>query len=201
MAKDYAKPMASKKPGLKRGAHPPSGTTTPPSKWLIFLVLTATFGLGCGLYYLNTIPPSTTETTVSQAPAPINAKKPAIPTPVAPEDTKPGFEFYKLLPESSVTTSPVDAYKPDPSKPKVKFDYILQTGSFRKPEDAEKQKAIIGFQGLRADVRRVTNKEGSAWYRVEVGPYTSRSKMNSAMDKLVAINIQPLVRKTPQKSN
>jgi cell division protein FtsN len=34
---------------------------------------------------------------------------------------------------------------------------------------------------------------------VNVGPFTSRSQMNSAVDKLVSINIQPLVRKVPKE--
>jgi cell division protein FtsN len=199
MAKDYAKPMSSKKSGTKRGAQSsqPKSSAPAPSKWLMFFVVIATVGLGVGLYYLSTIPSSELSKTNSSSEKP---SKPAQTKPSAAdtkkEPTKPEYDFYNLLPESSITTSPVDAYKPDPSKPKIQYDFMLQTGSFRRPEDAERQKAMIGFQGLRAEIRKVTSKEGSVWYRVEVGPYTSRSKMNSAIDKLVSVNIQPLVKKT-----
>ncbi|HTN35153.1 MAG TPA: SPOR domain-containing protein, partial [Marinobacter sp.] len=40
---------------------------------------------------------------------------------------------------------------------------------------------------------------GAVWYRVNVGPFTSRSQANAAVDKLVNINIQPLVRKIPKE--
>lgn len=199
MAKDYAKPMSSKKSGTKRGAQSaqPKSSAPAPSKWLMFFAAVATVGLGLGLYYLSTIPSAEIGKN-TEAPVAITKSDKAKPSAkeIKTEPAKPEYDFYNLLPESSITTSPVDAYKPDPSKPKVQYDFMLQTGSFRRPEDAERQKAMIGFQGLRADIRKVTSKEGSVWYRVEVGPYTSRSKMNSAIDKLVAVNIQPLVKKT-----
>jgi cell division protein FtsN len=76
---------------------------------------------------------------------------------------------------------------------------MLQSGSFRKAEDAERQRAEIAFQGLRAAVQKIDLEEGNVWYRVNVGPFTSRSQMNAAVDKLVSISIQPLVRKIPKK--
>lgn len=65
--------------------------------------------------------------------------------------------------------------------------------------DAERQRAQIAFQGLQTKVSQITTDEGKTWYRVNVGPFDSRSQMNSAVDKLVAINIQPLVRKIPKE--
>ena len=75
----------------------------------------------------------------------------------------------------------------------------MQTGSFRQQQDAERQRAEIAFQGLRAQVKRIDLDSGSIWYRVNVGPFTSRSQMNAAIDKLVNLNIQPLVRKIPKE--
>jgi cell division protein FtsN len=200
MAKDYAKPMTTKKSGTKRGAQSsqPSSPAPAPSKWLILFAVLATVGLVLGLYYLSAMPSAEIDKTHISPPAEKPIKPKASVTETKKESPKPEYDFYNLLPESSITTSPVDAYKPDPSKPKIQYDFMLQTGSFRRPEDAERQKAMIGFQGLRAEIRKVSSKEGSVWYRVEVGPYTSRSKMNSAIDKLVAVNIQPLVKKTPK---
>ncbi len=103
------------------------------------------------------------------------------------------FDFYEMLPETKVKTPTVEEYKPKRQPENV--HYLLQTGSFRNASDAERQKATIAFQGLKADVRRIEVESDDIWYRVQVGPYKSRSRMNSAIDKLVAINIQPLVRK------
>ena len=75
----------------------------------------------------------------------------------------------------------------------------MQTGSFRNKSDAERQKATVAFQGIKAKIKVITSDSGTKWYRVTAGPYTNRSKMNGALDKLVAINIQPLVKKTKKK--
>jgi cell division protein FtsN len=91
----------------------------------------------------------------------------------------------------------VEEYTPGPTK--QDFNYLVQSGSFRQKGDAERQRAQIAFQGLRANVQRIDLDNGSVWYRVNVGPFTSRSQMNSAIDKLVSINIQPLIRKIPKE--
>jgi len=159
------------------------------------LALAAVGGFIGFIVYLNSMPGSSAPSknaapTVQQAPA----KTPAL---VKPEITKPQFRFYEMLPETEVMPSTVDEYKPGPGRAQV--DYLVQSGSFRKAEDAERQRAEIAFQGLRAAVQKIDLEEGNVWYRVNVGPFTSRSQMNAAVDKLVSISIQPLVRKIPKK--
>ena len=159
------------------------------------LALAAVGGFIGFIVYLNSMPGSGTPSksaapTVQQAPA-------KIPAPAEPDVSKPSFRFYEMLPETEVMPSTVDEYTPGPGRPQV--DYLLQSGSFRKAEDAERQRAEIAFQGLRAAVQKIDLEEGNVWYRVNVGPFTSRSKMNAAVDKLVSISIQPLVRKIPKK--
>lgn len=159
------------------------------------LALAAVGGFIGFIVYLNSMPGSGTPSksaapTVQQAPA-------KIPAPAEPEASKPSFRFYEMLPETEVMPSTVDEYTPGPGRPQV--DYLLQSGSFRKAEDAERQRAEIAFQGLRAAVQKIDLEEGNVWYRVNVGPFTSRSQMNAAVDKLVSISIQPLVRKIPKK--
>ena len=105
------------------------------------------------------------------------------------------FQFYDLLPKSEVETDTVDAYTFKEKGASEEYSYMLQTGSFKSAKDAERQKATIAFQGLKAAVKTVSSDSGSKWHRVQTGPYYSRSEMNAALDKLVAINIQPLVKK------
>ena len=100
-------------------------------------------------------------------------------------------EQTPVAPKQPANTTPGPAMQ--------EFDYVVQSGSFRSKEDAERQRAQIAFQGLRAHVQRIDLDNGSVWYRVNVGPFNSRSQMNSAVDKLVTINIQPLVRKIPKE--
>lgn len=161
-------------------------------KWILSL---ATVGGFIGfIVYLNSIPPSKgpQQQPVIEKPA---QQPPA--TTTKPAEKKQGFRFYEMLPESEVIPPKVEEYTPGPSK--QDFDYLVQSGSFRSKEDAERQRAQIAFQGLRAAVQRIELDSGSVWYRVNVGPFKSRSQMNSAIDKLVSINIQPLIRKIPKQ--
>lgn len=167
-------------------------------KWI--LSLAAVGGFIGFIVYLNSLPTST-PTPAVQAPATEKTAPKQQPetatTQNKGQEKKPGFRFYEMLPESEVVPPKVEEYTPGPAK--QDFNYLVQSGSFRKKNDAERQRAQIAFQGLRASVKRIDMDNGSVWYRVNVGPFTSRSQMNSAIDKLVSINIQPLVRKIPKE--
>ncbi|WP_404368252.1 SPOR domain-containing protein [Marinobacter sp.] len=158
-------------------------------KWI--LSLAAVGGFIGFIVYLNSFP-------VSEGPVqPTAGQKQQQPQPPAdqPRDGT-GFRFYDILPDSEVIPPRVEEYTPGPTE--QNFDYLVQAGSFRSREDAERQRAQIAFQGLRAKVDRIDLDSGSTWYRVNVGPFTSRSQMNAAIDRLVAISIQPLVRRIPK---
>ncbi len=168
-------------------------------RWL--LSLAAVGGFIGFIVYLNSLEPSIKPNTPAQAgqsvqpPAKTGAKK--VPVKQVSQDKKQNFRFYEMLPDSEVMPPKVNEYTPGPAS--HNFDYVIQTGSFRRQEDAERQRAKIAFQGIRASVDRIDMDTGTTWYRVNVGPFTSRSRMNAAVDKLVGINIQPLVRKVPKK--
>lgn len=208
MAQDYARkkrsatPSTSSKRTPAKAARAPKKRTKPSAparsqrgglslKWILSL---ATVGGFIGfIVYLNSVPPSTGPQPKSAIENP--AQQPAEKT-AKQQEKKQGFRFYDMLPESEVAPPKVNEYTPGPSK--QNFDYIVQSGSFRSKEDAERQRAQIAFQGLRASVQHIELDSGSVWYRVNVGPFTSRSEMSAAVDKLVSINIQPLSRKIPK---
>ncbi|MFE8072866.1 SPOR domain-containing protein [Marinobacteraceae bacterium S3BR75-40.1] len=203
MTRDYAKKQSAspKKGGAKAKrqkapARPAPTQTAGPStaQWLMIVALTSGF-VGF-MVYLYSVPPA--------APPAVTMPPPSQPAPAKPGSTgKPrgeetrDFRFYEMLPESEVVAPKVEAYQPDNGAGEDYF-YMLQTGSFRTAADAERQKAQIGFQGLRAEVKEVNLDSGARWYRVQVGPFISRSKMNSAFDRLVSINIEPMIRKIKQ---
>ena len=164
-------------------------------KWI--LSLAAVGGFIGFIVYLNSLPPGPGGNVqpATENPAQQTARKPA--ETARQEDQKPAFRFYDMLPESEVVPPNVEEYTPGPTQ--QDFDYLVQSGSFRSKEDAERQRAQIAFQGLRASIQRINLDNGSIWYRVNVGPFTSRSQMNSAIDKLVSLSIQPLVRKVPKE--
>ncbi|MGC8120867.1 SPOR domain-containing protein [Marinobacter sp. VGCF2001] len=189
-------PSKSPKPGKSAAAHSEHGALSMKT----LLSLAAVGGFIGFIVYLNTLPgsPDTAgQAPVQQQPPVQTEKTPANTAKQKPESREQKFRFYEMLPESEVVPPQVDEYTPGPAA--KEFDYVVQSGSFRNQQDAERQRAQIAFQGLRAHVQRIDLDSGSVWYRVNVGPFTSRSQMNSAVDKLVSINIQPLVRKIPKE--
>ncbi|MEQ9546699.1 MAG: SPOR domain-containing protein [Marinobacter sp.] len=162
-------------------------------KWI--LSLAAVGGFIGFIVYLNSLPaPDRTRQTSGPAPVTPSAEEQETAT---GKETKQRYRFYEMLPESEVVPPKVEEYTPGPTK--QSYTYLIQSGSFRSQKDAERQRAQIAFQGLRANVQRIDLDNGSVWYRVNVGPFKSRSQMNSAIDKLVSINIEPLVRKIPKE--
>ena len=173
-------------------SHPEAAPSTNRLKPIISLIiLVSTFAYG--LYYLQSVPP--TQSPISKD---LNQKntqsaktqdKPQAKTPDA------RFKFYDLLPQSNIKAPEVEAYRYKAKNRPSEYTYFVQTGSFRSKKDAERQKATIAFQGIKAKIKEITSDNGSTWYRVTAGPYINRSKMNSTLDKLVALNIAPLVKK------
>lgn len=211
MSRDYARknrsasPSATPKKKQTKASRSPkkrTGPATPPArsqrgglsvKWIFSLAAVGGF-IGF-IVYLNSLPTGGAPQPAQVPATETESKQPQ--TTAKTEDKKPGFRFYEMLPESEVVPPKVDEYTPGPAK--QDFNYLVQSGSFRSKGDAERQRAEIAFQGLRATVQRIDLDSGSTWYRVNVGPFTSRSQMNSAIDKLVSINIQPLIRKIPKE--
>jgi cell division protein FtsN len=95
-------------------------------------------------------------------------------------------ERKELLAESNIKLS---------NNKQTNYAYVIQVGSFRNKKDAEILQAKIVFKGIKSNIKAITSKSGQAWYRVMAGSYNNRSKMNDVLDKLVSINIQPLVKK------
>lgn len=191
-----SKPAKAAKPKTTRTRPAPSARAQHGGlslKWI--LSLAAVGGFIGFIVYLNSLPTgSATQPPAVTQPAP----KPAEKSPdVTTREEKPGFRFYEMLPESEVVPPNVEEYTPGPAQ--QEFNYVVQSGSFRSQQDAERQRAQIAFQGLRATIQRIDLEGGSVWYRVNVGPFTSRSQMNSVVDKLVSMNIQPLIRKIPKE--
>ncbi|OQX38676.1 MAG: hypothetical protein B0D91_03310 [Oceanospirillales bacterium LUC14_002_19_P2] len=129
-------------------------------------------------------------------------------------EKKPVFDFYTLLPESEVMVSSEpkheSAASPKSEKPvvtkataekqapvtveaKPNRRYLLQAGSFRNPDDADRLRAQLLLWGLDARVERVIVKGGDAWHRVQLGPFTEQSSLNEARQTLAAHKIDSLM--------
>lgn len=102
------------------------------------------------------------------------------------------YDFYKLLEKQSVDVKNNKHYKSTPKSSKLPYQYQLQVASFRSQADADKLRAELILEGMHA-YATVKEVKGNKWYRVMVGPFDNRSKLNLAQDKLAAKNISALV--------
>ena len=94
----------------------------------------------------------------------------ADPKPDAKTDAKPEAKVEPKLDASS--NSGVDP-----------FNYFVQAGAFRTPEDAEQQRAKLSLLGFQA---KVTEREqaGRTVYRVRLGPFDKKDEADKSKEKL-----------------
>ncbi|TYL49020.1 SPOR domain-containing protein [Marinomonas sp. IMCC 4694] len=197
--------------GATRRTPPPPKRKTPWWLWLLVPAILAAFVYGLmQLSQVKTAPKMTPIEKIKVTPKPTTKAAPKEPkvTPkepkVTPKETKvtpkkDTFEFYQILQDSEVDTSHVDAYQSTP-RGEQDFYYMLQAASFRSPEDADRMRANLILSGLvEASVRKTIGKNEQPWYRVILGPYESRSKMNRAEDKLVSMSISSYSYKIPKE--
>jgi cell division protein FtsN len=70
--------------------------------------------------------------------------------------------------------------------------YVLQAGSYRKPEEADRIRAQLKLQGIDANVQRVAVDE-DVWHRVRIGPITDLAELNRMRTRLRAADLDALV--------
>lgn len=90
------------------------------------------------------------------------------------------FEFYDKLKQQEVEVSEEVVAE----REQEDYNYVLQAGSFREKDRANQQRAEIMLLGLDANIEKSINAKGT-WYRLIVGPFTSRSDLNRARSKLI----------------
>ncbi|TDX96894.1 SPOR domain-containing protein [Thiohalophilus thiocyanatoxydans] len=135
----------------------------------------------------------------------------APPSPGEDEEDKPRFDFYTILPElevvipehdlfskesdTSEVDKPVEPDKPDPSTPPADSDvrYIIQAGSFRNQEQADRLKAQLALYGIEASVQTVKINNDDTWHRVRVGPVNDLDTVNRTRKRLQDNGIATIV--------
>ena len=101
--------------------------------------------------------------------------------------TKPRFEFYNILPKSSVQTQTLETLKA-----KQTHHYTVHVISTKNPKEAEKLRARLILQGLAPHINQAKAKHGT-WYRVTFGPYTSRTDAEQTLKQLRQNNMDGLI--------
>jgi hypothetical protein len=110
---------------------------------------------------------------------------------------KPRFDFYTLLPEQTIDVElePGETQLPRAGATAATSErYLLQAGSFRQREDADRRRAELLLLGLEPRVEEARGDNGR-WYRVYLGPYDSRSKMAKARSLTAGQDIDTLLLK------
>ena len=144
--------------------------------------------------------------------APLAGKNPVKPPPpVSSEDTKtavpdaPALNTPKSAASAATAVKSATAGKSaDPLGDLVKsrtepaapgstgtdpFNYFIQAGAFRTPEDAEQQRVKLSLLGVQA---KVTEREqaGRTVYRVRLGPFDKKEDADKAKERLDSNSIE-----------
>jgi len=187
MTRDYAR---KKRTAPKR--KPPAS----PIPWWVWLFIGSLLGaFVMFLIYLWGISPSLPKPSPTQTAAKVQKEPAPKATDKAPMP-KPSFDFYKLLQEEeSIVPATEPSRRSDDSPPATPAEYLLQVGSFRSPDDADKLRAQLILLNLDARIESVTINNGERWHRVVVGPFDNQSKLSKARTTLVSNQYNALVLK------
>lgn len=127
----------------------------------------------------------------------------------SPNRPTPKFDFYTILPEMEVSvpqweseteTAPPEHREKTEQQAAVSEEerYILQIGSFRDPDEAERVKAKLALLGINTEIQRVVIDGGDIWHRVRAGPYQSTAMLNQMRQRLIENNIDFMLLKLKQ---
>ena len=115
-----------------------------------------------------------------------------------PDSSPTRYEFWETLPTNDVAVN-TDPYEMSATKSAVAKEYLLQAGSFRKQDEADALRAELILAGFAATTSEVSLVGEDRWFRVLVGPYTSRSETRNAMSELRTKKISALVLERPPR--
>ena len=143
----------------------------------------------CFLVYLATLPPAD-----APAPGPEATAVASVPA----EPPKPRFDFYTMLPQQTLDGPVEPAEVTTPPAGATEESYLLQAGSFRQREEADRRRAELLLLGLQPSVEESDSDTGH-WFRVYLGPYNSHAQMTRARSLMAAQDIDSLLlkRSTP----
>ena len=193
MGQDFAKRKQGKStrkaPARKTQAQRRSGEGQSRGKGLrlyVAGVLTGVFLSFIG--YLGTLPDSAVSATETG-------------TPEQPEVViqRPRFDFYTNLTQESIDevqdqVEPAADVRKPPTATELPEPYLLQAGSFRQHDDAERRRAQLLLLGLEPVIEEISSSTG-IWFRVYLGPFESRELMVRARGLTTNQNIETLLLK------
>jgi len=97
------------------------------------------------------------------------------------------FSYHNLLQKKIVKATTEETVPSSASL--IEKRYIMQCGSFRHENAAESLRAQIALNGFEASINPTVEKNSKRWYRVVLGPYTSKRRAESEKHQLERNNI------------
>ena len=176
MARDYARQRKE----APRRTHTNNSRGLPGWSWALCGL---TLGLGIAAIVFIVYRPVESPAVVQGPPSrPVATPTPG---PVVPPRQESRFKFYDGLAKAQVRPNE-DAYKVEPPPPAAEDTsrYVIQAGSFRARDDAERRKANIALLGFESTIKQVDLLDRGTVYRVQVGPDMSRDAAEKAMRQL-----------------
>lgn len=152
-------------------------------RWVWAIGSGVTFAFVIFLYYLATLMPKALESESDNG------------------NLAPHFTFYNELPNRHVTqirhaieqhpqgatsTQSSDhrhhnTRAPTYSNPQT---IVLQAGSYKLWQDADRKRAELALLGLESSVNKAKLRDGTTWYRIELGPFNTGDALNHARNML-----------------
>jgi cell division protein FtsN len=123
--------------------------------------------------------------------------EPRAAAPAESEEAGKNFDFYDRLPNFEVVVPEKDrevSRERDNTPATIERPgvYVLQAGSYRRQEDADRISAQLRKQGIDANVQRVA-VDDDVWHRVRIGPISDLGELNRLRARLRAAELEALV--------
>ncbi len=159
----------------------------PFSGWTgLLLGLVAGLSVGLALYFFDPRAPQEAGSEPAAEPASVRAS--------TEEEPVERYDYYDMLPNFEVVVPEKEVAMPRdaPEPVEKKGAYVLQAGSYRRFEEADRVRAQLALQGIESNVQRVAI-DNDTWHRVRVGPISDLAELNRVRNRLREAEVDFLV--------
>ena len=151
--------------------------------------LVAGLAVGLALYLFDPRDPATRGPPAAEAPA-----EPASARESEAQEPSERYDFYQMLPNFEVVVPEREVVMPRdaPESAEKKGAYVLQAGSYREFDDADRVRAQLALQGIESNVQRVAI-DADTWHRVRIGPISDPAELDRVRARLKEAEVDFLV--------
>jgi cell division protein FtsN len=149
------------------------------------LAIGLTVALGVFLHYKD-LAPAEPRAAAAKPPASAQSTEEAPPAPVDPAKD---LTFYDDLPRQEVQVPTPTEKAGGKASALPAGDVVLQAGSFKQPDEADKLQAKLAQYGVDAKIQRFA-LEDETWYRVRIGPIATVQELEAIRAKLAEAEVE-----------